>query len=47
VVEPAFHGTRADTARPWLDVNAVHRAAAGIARIVAHDPPPVVIDGLA
>ncbi|MFG2525285.1 succinyl-diaminopimelate desuccinylase [Streptomyces sp. NPDC048527] len=47
VVELGFHGTPAHTARPWRGVNAVHRAAAAIARIAAHDPRPVVIDGLA
>lgn len=47
VVELDFHGTPAHTARPWRGVNAVHRAAPAIARIAAHDPPQVVIDGLA
>ena len=47
VVELGFHGTPAHTARPWRGVNAVHRAAAALARIAAHDPQPVVIDGLA
>jgi succinyl-diaminopimelate desuccinylase len=47
VVELGFDGTRAHTARPWQGVNAIHRAAAALARIAEHTPEPAVIDGLA
>lgn len=46
VVEFEFTGARAHTARPWQGTNAVHRAAAALARIAAFEPPPVTIDGL-
>lgn len=46
VVEFAFTGARAHTARPWRGRNAVHRAAPALARFVAFEPPPVEIDGL-
>ena len=46
VVELEFTGARAHTARPWRGSNAVHRAAAAMARIAAHTPETVEIDGL-
>jgi succinyl-diaminopimelate desuccinylase len=46
VVELAFSGARAHTARPWRGVNAVHRAAAALARFADYTPEPVVIDAL-
>ena len=42
-----FHGARAHSARPWMGVNAVHRAAPMLARIAAHEAPTVTVDGLA
>lgn len=41
-----FRGARAHSARPWMGVNAVHRAAPMLARIAAHDAPTVTVDGL-
>ena len=41
-----FHGARAHSARPWMGVNAVHRAAPLLARIAAHEAPTVTVDGL-
>ena len=41
-----FHGARAHSARPWMGVNAVHRAAPMLARIAAHEAPTVTVDGL-
>jgi succinyl-diaminopimelate desuccinylase len=41
-----FRGARAHSARPWMGVNAVHRAAPLLARIAAHEPPTVTVDGL-
>lgn len=46
VVELVYRGSRAHTARPWRGVNAVHRAAATLARLAAFTPEPVVLDGL-
>ncbi|MEU1629380.1 succinyl-diaminopimelate desuccinylase [Streptomyces sp. NPDC020096] len=46
VVDLGFDGTRAHTARPWQGVNAIHRAAAALARITGFVPDPVDIDGL-
>ena len=40
------HGARAHSARPWMGVNAVHRAAPMLARIAAHEAPTVTVDGL-
>jgi len=42
-----FRGTRAHSARPWMGVNAVHRAAPMLARIAAYQAPTVIVDGLA
>ncbi len=44
--EVRFAGRSAHSARPWLGVNAVHAAIAGLARIAAQPPRPVVIQGL-
>ena len=41
-----FRGARAHSARPWMGVNAVHRAAPLLARIAAHEAPTVTVDGL-
>lgn len=42
-----FHGARAHSARPWMGVNAVHRAAPMLARVAAFEAPTVTVDGLA
>nr|WP_308801669.1 succinyl-diaminopimelate desuccinylase [Streptomyces polyasparticus] len=44
--EIVVRGTRAHTARAWMGVNAVHRAAAILQRLADHRPERVVIDGL-
>ncbi len=41
-----FHGTAGHSARPWLADNAIHRAAAGIARLAEVEPEPVSFGGL-
>jgi succinyl-diaminopimelate desuccinylase len=41
-----FEGARAHSARPWMGVNAVHRAAPMLARIAAYEAPTVNVDGL-
>jgi succinyl-diaminopimelate desuccinylase len=47
VVELAFAGRRAHTARPWTGDNAIHRAAPALSRLAAWQPRPVTLDGLA
>jgi succinyl-diaminopimelate desuccinylase len=41
-----FRGTAGHSARPWLADNAIHRAAAGIARLAQVAPEPVAFGGL-
>jgi len=41
-----FNGARAHSARPWMGVNAVHRAAPTLARVAAYEAPTVTVDGL-
>jgi succinyl-diaminopimelate desuccinylase len=41
-----FEGARAHSARPWMGVNAVHRAAPLLARIAEYEAPTVSVDGL-
>ena len=41
-----FRGARAHTARPWMGVNAVHKAAPALERIAAHVSDNPVVDGL-
>jgi len=45
-VRATFRGARAHSARPWMGVNAVHRAAPMLARLAAHEAPTVTVDGL-
>ena len=42
----SFHGVAGHSARPWFADNAIHRAAAGIAALAAHEPEPHDFDGL-
>jgi succinyl-diaminopimelate desuccinylase len=42
----SFHGRAGHSARPWLADNAIHRAAAGIAALAAHEPEPHEFHGL-
>jgi succinyl-diaminopimelate desuccinylase len=42
----SFHGVAGHSARPWLADNAIHKAAAGIAALAAHEPEPHDFDGL-
>jgi succinyl-diaminopimelate desuccinylase len=41
-----FAGERAHSARPWMGRNAIHGAAAALARIAAHESDTVDVDGL-
>jgi len=41
-----FRGARAHSARPWMGVNAVHRAAPLLGRIASYEAPTVTVDGL-
>jgi succinyl-diaminopimelate desuccinylase len=41
-----FDGARAHSARPWMGVNAIHRAAEVLARVAAHEADTVDVDGL-
>jgi succinyl-diaminopimelate desuccinylase len=41
-----FHGTSGHSARPWLADNAIDRAVAGLAPLVALEPRDVVVGGL-
>jgi succinyl-diaminopimelate desuccinylase len=45
-VRATFHGARAHSARPWMGVNAVHRAAPLLQRVADTDVSPVDVDGL-
>jgi succinyl-diaminopimelate desuccinylase len=45
-VRATFRGARSHTARPWAGDNAIHKAADTLQRIAAHQPEPVVVDGL-
>jgi succinyl-diaminopimelate desuccinylase len=45
-VRATFTGTRAHSARPWMGVNAIHRAAALLQRCAAFEPAVVSVDGL-
>ncbi len=42
-----FDGERAHSARPWKGRNAIHAAAAVLARLADHEPDVVGVDGLA
>src|SRR4051795_10197637 len=41
-----FHGRAGHSARPWLADNAIHRAAAGVAALAAHQAEPREFGGL-
>ena len=41
-----FEGDRAHSARPWMGRNAIHRAAATLARLAEHEADTVSVDGL-
>ncbi len=45
-VRATFRGERAHSARPWMGVNAIHRAADVLARIAQHQADTVDVDGL-
>lgn len=46
-VRATFDGLRAHTARPWMGVNAIHRAADLLQRVAAFEAETVDVDGLA
>ena len=45
-VRATFTGQRAHSARPWMGVNAIHRAAPLLERLATYDVQPVIVDGL-
>jgi succinyl-diaminopimelate desuccinylase len=45
-VRATFHGKRSHTARPWMGVNAIHRAAPVLARCAGFPAETVEVDGL-
>jgi succinyl-diaminopimelate desuccinylase len=45
-VRATFTGTRAHSARPWMGVNAIHRAAPFLERCASFDAAVVSVDGL-
>jgi len=45
-LQATFRGERAHSARPWMGVNAIHRAAVVLARLAAHEADTVEVDGL-
>ena len=46
-VRAAFFGRRAHSARPWMGVNAIHRAAPLLERLARYEAHTVDVDGLA
>jgi succinyl-diaminopimelate desuccinylase len=46
-VRATFDGARAHSARPWMGVNAIHKAAPLVARIAQFEAATVDVDGLA
>jgi succinyl-diaminopimelate desuccinylase len=46
-VRATFDGARAHSARPWMGVNAIHKATPLLQRIATFDAPTVDVDGLA
>jgi succinyl-diaminopimelate desuccinylase len=45
-VRATFRGVRSHSARPWMGLNAIHRASDVLARISAHEADTVEVDGL-
>jgi succinyl-diaminopimelate desuccinylase len=45
-VRATFSGKRAHSARPWMGINAIHRAAPALARCAGYRPETVTVDGL-